>query len=323
MPSLEIQQNHITQLSRVNLNLLPHLDMLLATASVSEAARMMCVAQSTMSKVLSQLRDFFNDPLLVRRGNHSILTDKAIALQTPVRKLMENVVTLLDNHNETPATSTRTFNIALGPMAMDLVMPKLVSALHAQAPNIKLHCQMACAEVQECLAKGMFALALCTMQDASDPMLNYHNYSDNLGFGLLMGNEHPLAQKEQITQDDLSAHSYVQVIGGFSNCRGVQTFLDELNLKPEIRYSFPNLGAMTNALEGSQLLALLPSNLQYQTKGTNLTMKTLPDQAPNLNYCMAWPEHWEYNRIHRWFRELVDQIICEVTKPYLDLTPLP
>ncbi|WP_196221065.1 LysR family transcriptional regulator [Sansalvadorimonas verongulae] len=323
MASLEIQQNHIAQLSRVNLNLLPHLDMLLVTASVSKAARLMCVAQSTMSKALSQLRDFFNDPLLVRRGNHSILTDKAIALQRPVRQLMESVVTLLDNHNETPATSTRTFNIALGPMAMDLVMPRLVSALHAQAPNIKLHCQMACGEVQDSLVKGEFSLTVCTMQEASEPMLNYHSYSNSFGFGLLMDVDHPLAQKEQITPDDLSAYSYVQVMGGFSNCQAVKNFLDELNLKPEIRYSFPNLGAMTSALEGSQLLTLIPSNLKYQTKGTSLTMKTLPNQAPDLNFCMAWPDHWEYNRIHRWFRELIDRIVCEVAKPYLDLTPLP
>ena len=323
MASLEIQQNHITQLSRVNLNLLPHLDVLLVTASVSEAARLMCVAQSTMSKVLAQLRNFFNDPLLVRRGNHSILTDKAIALKVPVRSLMESVVTLLDNHNETPATSTRSFSIALGPMAMDLVMPRLVSELHKQAPNINLHCMMACGEVQNRLAKGELNMAVCTMQETSEASLNYHNYSDNLGLGLLMDNDHPLAHKDKISTEDLKAYSYVQVCGGFSNCRGVKEFLDEIDLKPEIRYSFPNLGAMANSLKGGQLLALLPSNLQYQTKGTQLTMRTLPYQAPNLNFCMAWPEHWEYNRIHRWFRELVDQIVCEVTKPYMDLTPLP
>lgn len=323
MPNLEIQQNHIAQLSRVNLNLLPPLDMLLTTASVSEAARLMCVAQSTMSKVLAQLRDFFNDPLLVRKGNHSILTDKAISLKAPVRMLMENVVTLLDNHNETPATSKRTFNVALGPMAMDLIMPELVRELHEKAPNIKLHCMMACGEVHERLASGELNLAVCTMQDNPGTNLRYHNYSHSLALGLLMNKNHPLATKEGITSEDLMSYSYVQVCGGFSNCRGVKEFLDELNIKPEIRYSFPNLGAVTGALENSELLALVPNNLEYQMEDANLILRKLPYDTLNLNFSMAWPEHWEYNRIHRWLRELVSQIVCRVTGSYMDLTPLP
>ena len=68
---MSLQHSHqksLVKLSRVNLNLLPHLSILLETASVSEAARIACVAQSTMSKTLAQLRDFFQDPVTGSQG---------------------------------------------------------------------------------------------------------------------------------------------------------------------------------------------------------------------------------------------------------------
>ena len=61
-------------LSNVNLNLLVALEGLLATKSVSEAARRVSVTTSAMSHSLAALRELFGDPLLVRAGGRMVLT---------------------------------------------------------------------------------------------------------------------------------------------------------------------------------------------------------------------------------------------------------
>ena len=53
----------VSQLSRVNIQLLVTLQVLLAERSGAAAAKRMCISQSSVSKHLAQLRDLFKDPL--------------------------------------------------------------------------------------------------------------------------------------------------------------------------------------------------------------------------------------------------------------------
>lgn len=69
------------KLSDINLNLLVNLNVLLDTCNVSRAAEQPNMRQSTMSKCLGQLREIFEDPLLVRVGNHLEATPRAIQIK--------------------------------------------------------------------------------------------------------------------------------------------------------------------------------------------------------------------------------------------------
>ena len=64
-------------LKDVNLNMLTALKILLEERNVSTAAVKLNTSQPTMSRNLSQLREYFNDPLLVRSGKEYVLTEKA------------------------------------------------------------------------------------------------------------------------------------------------------------------------------------------------------------------------------------------------------
>ncbi|WP_281645750.1 LysR family transcriptional regulator [Parendozoicomonas sp. Alg238-R29] len=323
MSAVQLRQNHMAQLSRINLNLLPHLNVLLETVSVSESARVMCVAQSTMSKILAQLRDFFHDPLLVRKGNHSILTDKAQSLKSPIKTLMESMSTLFDNQNEDPSTSTRTFHIALGPQMMDIIMPPLVAELHKKAPGLKLDCRPASSAVQEMLTGGDLCLAICNMEDQMLPGLKFHDFAPASELSLIMDKDHPLAKKHVISKSDMLSYSYVQVRSGFNNRKGIIDYFQKLGLDSEAHYSFPSIKAMLLALENTELLAFFPNNLQLDVTSNNLVMRPIQEPSPNLNFRMAWPEHWQYNRLHRWFRELVSDVTCHSANEYAKASPLP
>ena len=68
----------------VNANLLVAFAVLTRERSVTRAARRFGVSQSAMSGLLAQLRQLFDDPLLVRAGNSMLLTPKAEALARKV-----------------------------------------------------------------------------------------------------------------------------------------------------------------------------------------------------------------------------------------------
>ena len=66
------------ELARINLNLLISLYYLLHSKSVTAAAGSQHISQPAMSRNLNQLREIFNDSLLVRVGNTMQLTPRGV-----------------------------------------------------------------------------------------------------------------------------------------------------------------------------------------------------------------------------------------------------
>jgi DNA-binding transcriptional LysR family regulator len=80
---------------RIDTSLLSSLHALLVTGSVSKAAFKTGQSQPAMSRHLGALREITGDPLLVRDGNAMILTDRAVSLQAPVRRILNDLSMLV------------------------------------------------------------------------------------------------------------------------------------------------------------------------------------------------------------------------------------
>ena len=72
-------------LRRLDLNLLVTLDALLAEQNVTRAARLLNLAQPTVSLQLGRLRDLLDDPLLLPGPRGMSPTERARELQGPLR----------------------------------------------------------------------------------------------------------------------------------------------------------------------------------------------------------------------------------------------
>src|SRR5690242_16163207 len=97
-------------LSAVNLNLLVHLDAILEEGTVTRAAASEGITQSAMSHSLQKLRELLDDPILVRHGTRTELTQGARALQQPLRKALLDVQRIVrDSGRFDPATAERLF----------------------------------------------------------------------------------------------------------------------------------------------------------------------------------------------------------------------
>src|SRR6201999_338103 len=97
-------------LSRVDLNLLVHLDALLREKSVTRAASRVGIGQSAMSHNLARLRELFGDELLTRGAGGMRLTPRAATLLEPVRTMLAQVEALVSRDQAfDPATAERTF----------------------------------------------------------------------------------------------------------------------------------------------------------------------------------------------------------------------
>lgn len=126
-------------LSSIDYNLLRPLQLLLEERSVSRAAERSFVSQPTMSTALARLREYFEDPLLVRSGNTYDLTPLAAQLLTAVPRALDEIERVLQlKSNFDPLTSTRTFVVAGVDYTISRLAPALSRAIAAQAPGVQL-----------------------------------------------------------------------------------------------------------------------------------------------------------------------------------------
>ncbi len=95
------------QLNRFDLNLLIALDALLQEKNVTRAAERVFLSQPAMSASLQKLRDYFQDPLLVRVGRDMELTPKALSLVHPVREALLKVQQTLGTEASFDASTVR------------------------------------------------------------------------------------------------------------------------------------------------------------------------------------------------------------------------
>lgn len=89
------------------LRLLIALDALLVEGSVGGAAKQMGVSTAAMSRLLGQIREKFDDPILVRSGRSMIATPKAEALRSRLRHLANEAEALMNLGGADAPTASR------------------------------------------------------------------------------------------------------------------------------------------------------------------------------------------------------------------------
>ena len=125
-------------LSRVDLNLLVSLQVLLEERNVTRASNRLFITQPAMSKTLQRLRDLYRDPLLVRSGRGLVPTPKAQELQRQLPDVLASISDLVRNKEVSPIKFTGTIRMAMPESLAVLLMPRLVEILIEEAPNLTL-----------------------------------------------------------------------------------------------------------------------------------------------------------------------------------------
>src|SRR5271170_2707630 len=115
------------------------LDVLLATQSVSEAARRLGLTQSAISHTLKGLRQHYGDEILVRIGDRMLPTPLAESLRQPLGAALRQLTDVATARQSfDPASVERTYVIAMRDLYVDLFVPRLAGKVTSDAPKASL-----------------------------------------------------------------------------------------------------------------------------------------------------------------------------------------
>src|SRR5229473_2954895 len=131
------------QFHRFDLNLLIALDTLLREKNITRAAEKVFVLQPAMSAALHRLRDYFDDPLLVRVGRDMELSPRGQSLVDPVREALLLIQTALGSQPTfTAATTQREFTLIMSEEAVPDLLPAITERVSTDAPGIRINIEL-------------------------------------------------------------------------------------------------------------------------------------------------------------------------------------
>lgn len=309
-------------LSRVDLNLLVYLDVLLREQNVTRAAGYLGITQPAMSNGLRRLRELFDDPLLVRTSQGMMPTARALALQPYVRSALNAIEQALAPTAEFAAMeSERVFQIMASDYAESVLLDPLLARISEEAPKICLDILTPGDVSFDDLERGRVDLAINRfdhLPPAFHQMTLWHD-----GFCCLLSPANPLADNFDLEGYLQAPHIWVSK-AGMSIADGttreqkqrlgwVDQALDEQGLNRRIRVFTRHYQVAALLAAQPDLVATLPELLALRYASSNrLCVRQPPFEIRPIELQMVWTPLLQHDPGHMWLRRLISDTAREI-----------
>jgi len=306
------------QLNRFDLNLLIALDALLHEKNVTRAAERVFVSQPAMSAALQKLREYFDDPLLVRVGRDLELTPRGLSLVEPVREALLRIqVTLGTQPTFDPATVRRTFTVIVTDEATPELVPGVLKRVTRDAPGVQCHIEQVSQTSLTRLEYGDADLCLCLnlLQ-----LFGARAWPDTLRAMELrpvrwvcaVARDHPTLG------DELTLEQYLALGHVFARPSGLTGTVEELvrrmlKLDIDVRATAQSLLELPFMLPGTELAATLPERVaSLVAPAVALKTFALPFDTLDTHEVLLWHKRNEPDPGHGWLRALFVEVAREL-----------
>ncbi|MUK61485.1 LysR family transcriptional regulator [Aliivibrio fischeri] len=301
------------KLTKIDLNLLLTLHLLLEEKSVTRAAQRLCLSQSAVSKNLAKLREQFNDPLFSRTAYGLQPTAKARNLQEQLHTLLSHLESITEASNFDPQSSHYRFRLGLVESTYPLLLPHFMSYILNKAPNVMLDTHAWDTNTIKKLQSGEMDIGI-TGKDLDPKYANItmHTPEDICCKEIyrdsqmcLVRRDHPVL-KQEWTLDTYLQQRHVQV-----RCDGKdQWLLDyklaDRGLERSIGIIVPDFNSAASLCTHTDLVFTAPSHfIKLIAKQLNLVVLPLPTELPQMAYTLFWHQQKENDAANCWLRNTI------------------
>jgi DNA-binding transcriptional LysR family regulator len=297
-------------LAGVDLNLLLVFDALMIERSVTRAANRVCLSQPAASAALSRLRHLMNDELFVRQADGMHPTQRALELEGPLRRALQQINEALEPKTFTPSKSSHNYRIAFNDLGAAMVMPLLTSRLAHLAPNIGVVVEHADGNHAINLAEGGKVDMAMGLFDSRGVAYDFEKLYD-IPFSCAMRFNHPLIGKS-ISVDDFCATPQLTI----AHDGGAGAMLDRqlvaLGKRRRVAFTVQDFLSGLFALTNSDLIAVLPSKLIRRFgAAAGIRAVDMPFTAIHTTCGLIWSTQSAPSPPNKWMRSMLRDICSE------------
>ncbi|MBW5484401.1 LysR family transcriptional regulator [Streptomyces bambusae] len=302
----------VTQ-SRLDMNLLVALDVLLEESSVSGAAARLHLSEPAMSRTLGRIRKALGDPVLVRAGRTMVPTPHALALRAEVREVVERARALFLSGGEVDLrTLTRTFTVLAHDAFAAAYGATLFNRVSREAPGVRLRFLSESHVDVPALREGTADLEVGVVDTRSPEVRTEHLLDEAMlgvaraGHPLLAG---PLTARRFAAQEHLIVSRRGRLEGP------VDQALARLGLARRVVGAVGSFPASLFVLRDSDLVGLVTRQALPLAEALGLVCFEVPLELPPLPFGMAWHPRHDADPAHAWLRECARALVLGSAGP--------
>jgi DNA-binding transcriptional LysR family regulator len=300
----------VGNVASIDINLLVALAALLEERNLTRAGEKTNMSQPAMSGALAKLRRHFDDELLVRDGREYHLTPLAQRLLPVVRDALRQVERTLDARPEfDPATSTRTFSVAMSDYAVTVLVEPLLRRAHEVAPGVGLSINPIPPDLHECDRSLLQHDLIIGPLGFQFPGESRELFRDR--WVCIADPANPRLTHGELTLDDIAALPHaVATFGtppGFLGA--VDRVLEALGVSRHVQVTTVGWLPLPFVVAGTDLVAIVPERLARRVAATaGVTVREAPPGMAELVEAAWWHPTRSGDQALRWLRSIVAEV---------------
>jgi DNA-binding transcriptional LysR family regulator len=297
----------------IDFKLLMVFDAVLRCGSLTLAADSLGITQPAISKSMQRLREYFDDPLMVRTTKGMEPTPKALELAPAVRDILDVFRNKLEFAPEfLPEQSSREFQFYATDLGNLIFLPRLLLALKQRAPFARLRSvQIEPKHLVTGLESGEIDIAIGAFPDFGAGIYQQRLYHES--YICMVRDGHPVIgevfDEARFLKEDHIVISAPR--SGHAHRAAEEKLLNILG--PErvaLRVSSFLVPAML--LRDTDLIVTVPAEMgNLLAKEFNLVALKCPIPLPGFEVRQYWHERFHHDPAVRWFRSLVAEIFLK------------
>ena len=257
---MKIVEHHLVQLAAV-----------IETGGVTEAAAMLGMTQSAVSRTLSILEKRIGEPLFVSGRRPMQPTALGEQLGQQGKSILSSSRKAMEIIRSFKSGSSGRVRIGGVPFFMDAVVSPMIASFQRSEPGIMVHQSYGnYPELVSELESGQIDLAVTPTGSVDlnadhhfEPLLPARNV-------LACGTGHPLVRKRSLATEDIVNYPWVAPLPGSPLVLDLHNILLTLGLEEvSIRYAGGSLLSLINYLTGTDALAILPLSVAHSFRREN------------------------------------------------------
>lgn len=292
--------NNFTQ---INVQLLLSLQALLTEKHISRAAVKLFKSQPAVSHHLAELRQIFNDPLLVRQNGKLELTSRAEELLIPLNEIFNQLQFLLTPNYFDPSNAKRTFRLGLSDYGTSVILPNLIQDLRSSAPQVNLEITHTSREMmyfQVMNGELDFAFGVFT-ENLKQEIESFILFQENF-LCLVDSKSYP----EPLTLLQWLESPHILVALQPKSPSEIDKVLSTQGLKRRITITVPHWRVANELIKDTDLiLTVAARNLNQIFDQQCLKIFNPPLEIPPFNFEMIWHSRFNQDPAHSWFRQKI------------------
>lgn len=281
---------------------------ILSNGSITAAAEALGITQSSVSKQLKNLREYFGDELFVRSGRGMAATNKALSIAAQVSNLISSFEALKGEIEFNPRDIERDFIISTSDEIQHFLLPELVRRIAADSPKSRIIFKVLDRDyAAKQLESGSVDVAITLNWHVPEHLKQKRLFSDD--FVVIYRDGHPLQSKKLTLKRYLSAsHMMVSPLG---NVVGpIDEILSSYGQRRFVSLAVPYFMQVPDALLSSDLILTLQRRACKElVRNHRLVITEVPLETRPINYYLFWHKRYDKDSTNRWLRQLCCDIL--------------